>query len=80
MMNSSEMKKNKIRVFFHLFFVKNILINDDFLDLYTQINEYIRPLEVIHGGIRGRLGRVHPTGNINIDRIINKIRKIFPIK
>ncbi len=41
---------------------KNILVNDDFIDLYTQINQYLRPLEVIHGGIRGRLGRAHPTG------------------
>lgn len=37
------------------------MINDDFLDLYTQINAYLRPLQVIHGGIRGRLGRDHPT-------------------
>ncbi|UJR33358.1 hypothetical protein I4U23_020806 [Adineta vaga] len=41
--------------------LENVLINDDFLDLYTQINQYLRPLEVIHGGIRGRLGRAHPT-------------------
>lgn len=41
---------------------QNVLINDDFLDLYTQINQYLRPLEVIHGGIRGRLGREHPKG------------------
>ena len=40
---------------------QNVLVNDDFIDLYTQINQYLRPLEVIHGGVRGRLGRAHPT-------------------
>ncbi|CAF0870156.1 unnamed protein product [Adineta steineri] len=41
--------------------IENVLINDDFLDLYTQINQYLRPLEIIHGGIRGKLGRSHST-------------------
>ncbi|CAF2043424.1 unnamed protein product [Rotaria magnacalcarata] len=39
--------------------IENVLVNDDFLDLYTQINQYLRSLEVVHGGIRGRLGRIH---------------------
>ena len=34
------------------------------MDLYTQINQYLRPLEVTHGGIRGRLGRSHSTGKL----------------
>ncbi|CAF1260653.1 unnamed protein product [Adineta ricciae] len=41
--------------------LENVLVNDDFIDLYTQINQYLRPLDVIHGGIRGRLGRDHST-------------------
>ncbi|CAF0848972.1 unnamed protein product [Didymodactylos carnosus] len=40
--------------------LENILVNDDFTDLYTQINQYLRSLTVVHGGVRGRLGRLHP--------------------
>ncbi|CAF5204232.1 unnamed protein product, partial [Rotaria magnacalcarata] len=27
--------------------IENVLVNDDFLDLYTQINQYLRSLEVV---------------------------------